>query len=649
MEKSGRKSQIDTDPRAWKKVKVEEYGVDVRQRAFKVPVFAILISEKGGAERREAFDQPEINIGRVQGNDLMLPKGNVSKRHAKLVFRDGRFIVNDLNSTNGTYVNRRRISQATIVRQGDRIYIGDFVLRIDSGEEGSGLAQSRNSVAPIPLREPMLTSPDATQRSKSPAAPAAPIHYPPVPPAPRLPSAARAESPLTEALASSSPAPRQDPPSVVERLPPVPREDSIDTETTAYRSAVAALVGRVVEHLEPGFLDREISDAVKARVEKSVVEQAAELRKEDVIGAAVVDERLRRDALAELLDLGALGPLLEDESVTEIVVAGTSPLIVSRAGRRSLVEPPLSSESSVRRILNRLSHRSERPIGAEEGIVFRRLPNGFRLTALVGPRAPSGTLVRLQRIQRVDSTLDDLVRAGAVSRAMATFFRHCMAVRANVLVSGPPDARPVAIAAALASASPDGHVIELFESDLIVSSSIHVSHVDLSEASESTDSLVEFAGRVPEARLVVENLTGPTSASALEIVSGGFDGLVAVLPAASLRRGLARLPADLAAARPGLGVAAAREWVASTFDVLIDVARLRDGRQRVIRVAEPIGVIDGEIALRDVFTFVIERMVTGGSVEGTFQATGVAPRVVGDMTARGIHVDSGVFSRPPSR
>lgn len=623
--------------------------MDVRQGAIKVPVFAILISEKGGAERREAFDQPEIHIGRVQGNDLMLPKGNVSKRHAKLVFRDSRFIVTDLNSTNGTYVNRRRISQATIVRQGDRIYIGDFVIRIEGGEEGSGLASSRASVAPIPLREPMMTSPDTTQRSKGPAAPAAPIHYPQVPPAPRLPSAARAESAASrEALASSSPAPRIEPPSVVERLP-VPREDSIDTETTAYRSAVAALVTKVVEHLEPGFLDREISDSVKSRVEKAVTDQLADLRKEDVIGAAIVDERLRRDALAELLELGAVGPLVEDESVAEIVVAGTSPIIVTRAGRRALVDPPFSSEASLRRLLSRLSQRGERSLGSEEGLIFRKLPNGFRLTALVGPRAPSGTLVRLTRIQRVDSTLDDLVRAGVVSRAVATFFRHCMAVRANILVCGPQDARPIAVAAALASASPDGHVIELFESDLIVSSNVHVSHVDLSEAADGANALIEFAGRVPEARVVVESLTGKTSASALEIVSSGFDGLVAVLPAASLRRGLARLPADLSAARPGIGVAAAKEWITGTFDVLIDVARLRDGRQRVVRVAEPIGVIEGEIALRDIFTFVIERTATGGSVEGTFQATGVAPRVVGDMTARGIHVDSGVFSRPPSR
>src|SRR4051812_17900682 len=95
-------------------------------------MFTIVISEKGGAERRETFDKNEINVGRVQGNDLMLPKGNVSKHHARLLYRDGRFIVTDLKSTNGTYVNGRKIAQATIVREGDKIYIGDFVLRIET-------------------------------------------------------------------------------------------------------------------------------------------------------------------------------------------------------------------------------------------------------------------------------------------------------------------------------------------------------------------------------------------------------------------------------------------------------------------------------------------------------------------------------------
>ena len=71
----------------------------------KAPAFSIVIHEKGGTERRETFESSEISVGRVQGNDIVLSKGNVSKRHARLLYRDGRFIVTDLNSTNGTYVN----------------------------------------------------------------------------------------------------------------------------------------------------------------------------------------------------------------------------------------------------------------------------------------------------------------------------------------------------------------------------------------------------------------------------------------------------------------------------------------------------------------------------------------------------------------
>src|SRR5260370_34944835 len=103
-------------------------------------MFTIIISEKGGAERRETFDKNEINVGRVQGNDLMLPKGNVSKHHARLLYRDGRFIVTDLKSTNGTYVNCRKISQATIVRDGDKINIADLVPRIVTGQWATSYA-----------------------------------------------------------------------------------------------------------------------------------------------------------------------------------------------------------------------------------------------------------------------------------------------------------------------------------------------------------------------------------------------------------------------------------------------------------------------------------------------------------------------------
>ena len=95
----------------------------------KAPAFSIVIHEKGGAERREVFDTTEVSVGRVQGNHIVLPKGNVSKRHARLLYRDGRFIVTDLNSTNGTMLNSQPVNVPTGLRYGDVIGIGDVRLQ----------------------------------------------------------------------------------------------------------------------------------------------------------------------------------------------------------------------------------------------------------------------------------------------------------------------------------------------------------------------------------------------------------------------------------------------------------------------------------------------------------------------------------------
>lgn len=156
-------------------------------------MFAVIISEKGGAERRETFDKPELKVGRVQGNDLVLPKGNVSKHHAKLLFKDGRFIVSDLNSTNGTYVNGRKIAQATIVREGDKVYVGDFVIRLElqqqqqpsampnigGAPEGNGEQEVPTMARENPLRNmPPLVGPGPAPGGQRPSAPPQPAARP---------------------------------------------------------------------------------------------------------------------------------------------------------------------------------------------------------------------------------------------------------------------------------------------------------------------------------------------------------------------------------------------------------------------------------------------------------------------------------------
>jgi pilus assembly protein CpaF len=111
-------------------------------------MFTIIIQEKGGEQRRMVFNKAEVTIGRVQGNDIVLPKGNVSKRHARIVLKDGKFIIVDLKSTNGTYVNGRKITSPLVVKDSDKIYIGDFIVGVDEAAVGEGDGPSETTTSP---------------------------------------------------------------------------------------------------------------------------------------------------------------------------------------------------------------------------------------------------------------------------------------------------------------------------------------------------------------------------------------------------------------------------------------------------------------------------------------------------------------------
>ena len=119
-------------------------------------MFSITVTEKGGEQRRLDFDKPEITIGRVQGNDVILPKGNVSKRHARIVLKDGKFIIVDLKSTNGTYVNGRKITSPLVVKETDKIYIGDFILGVEETGAGRPVASGRDDAGPQPAPLPPI-------------------------------------------------------------------------------------------------------------------------------------------------------------------------------------------------------------------------------------------------------------------------------------------------------------------------------------------------------------------------------------------------------------------------------------------------------------------------------------------------------------
>ena len=160
--------------------------------------FAVTIHEKGGQPRRQEFDKTEVTIGRVQGNDIILPKQNVSKRHSRIVVKDGKFIIVDLKSTNGTYVNGRKIASPMVIKETDKIYIGDFILSAEPSASAAEAAAPPEISPKSPPPPPRRPAPAAQRPSAAPQqspASAAPKPRTPRPAPAAAPAAARPQRP----------------------------------------------------------------------------------------------------------------------------------------------------------------------------------------------------------------------------------------------------------------------------------------------------------------------------------------------------------------------------------------------------------------------------------------------------------------------
>ncbi len=711
-------------------------------------MFSIIISEKGGAERKESFDKNEINVGRVQGNDLMLPKGNVSKHHARLLYRDGRFIVTDLKSTNGTYVNGRKIAQATIVREGDKIYIGDFVLRLDGGQapaaqldapmpaadEESIRTLARNQMPPAAAPQPAVTlkapthppnpqnqqlqpmtrqpptpavgqglqprgdagavshfplerDPDESEPAAAKVAVAPPrmASAPPVAPAPvavaprggtmqlqQNPGAGPVLNPRGPTAQSAgggvapppiaAPAPMQPPPPVAAPVPvasapiqaaapapvarPVPAPVAAPPRAAARETAAQAgrrlalitLVDRIADavDLRPLKTSPIVDDALAQQIDRAAREQANQMRDEGEAPEGVDVEMLVRDAVRELVGLGPIGPLLEDDDVSEIHCVRSDQVLAMRGGQVTLAEASFTSEEALYRVVARLANQSGEPWRSGEHIVERRLPRGAQMLAIAPPAAAAHVLV-VRKKRRIDMSLEDLIRAGSLSRPMAVFLETCLAARVNILVCGSAPTATSQLLAALASAGPAGErIIALHEVDEINVAHAHMVSLPLLDTRQRGEEAVRASSRLRPDRLVVGTLAGGVAVGTLEAIAEGAEGVLAATAAPTLRQGLARLGAQLAMSRPGASADAIREALGESFDVALELGAQGDGRPRIIRICELAGSDGKAVAVRDLFVL---------EPNGEFSATGTVPRMVNDLSVRGVKVDQGIFKR----
>jgi pilus assembly protein CpaF len=622
-------------------------------------VFALIISEKGGAERRQQFDKAEITIGRLQGNDVTLPKGNVSKTHARLRERDGAFYVVDENSTNGTYVNRKRITGETAVSVSDRVYVGDYVLRVESAE-GEKLKSSpeRAPSSVASAAQPGQVAAGAQQVAASPGV------FPPLP---------NLEGPPDDAAVFDPPSLRdvQETPGQGRVFGSIPPGDAQQGKLqglklsqppppgfTAERSLSSppnAAISQPPVRLEPAQVAsvlpvvRSLVEATQARfgLEAFETEPSLELRQqvepfiqvqvEAAATSAADAERLSQLVKNELFEVGPLAQLFADRATKQIIVDGTRGLWVSTAEQPNRLETPFSTATSLRNALRRLCARA----GTDLDSVIRGgdcvLSNGYRLKVLDANGARF--VVVLLRIEPVQATFDALVRRGVVSRDMATVLRQCALGRINVLVVGSRPGCASDLLNALAGSASQDTWLAIESQDTFLLDQAQVIHVNRAAFESRLDELVRFSVGIPGVRLLVEDLTGGLCASVLQIVAGGQQGIVAAVPAPTIDVALERLAIQVTARSAGYDAKAAERALASSFNLVVETQRLDNDRDQVQRIAE-LRCRPGDIELIDLFRF----DATAGTGPGVV-ATGNEPSFAKQLRASGVALEPQLFRK----
>jgi pilus assembly protein CpaF len=495
------------------------------------------------------------------------------------------------------------------------------VMRVPTGPPG-GVALGPPIVAqplapPVRVQEPPPLAPPPPQRAEPP--PLAPPQPRPEPPAP----------PPPQPHQSSQMARASVPPRAPVKEPPA---------QAARKLALTMLMGRIADavDLSPLRNSPNVPEALAQQIERAAREQAEAMREEGEAPQDVDLDIVVRDAHRELVGIGAFGPLLEDEEVTEIHCLRFDQVYAVRNGMAQL-EGAFSNEEALYRVIARLAQQAGDPWRPGETVMERRLARAA-FVAVAPPAAPSH-VVSIRKRRRVECSLEELGRQGALSRPMHQFLDACVGARANVLVCG---ASPIALLAALA-ATGSGAERLCFVQDVeeIVTPHAHAVLLTAPDTRKLGEDTVRAAAKLRADRLVVTQLAGGVAAASIEAIAEGSEGVLAAMVAPTLRHALSRLVAQLVMARPGASLEGMRDIVGEAFDIAVEVALLPDGRFRVMRIAELGGADAKGIVARDVFLWSSDPQ----SGEGTHGATGVVPRIANDLAAKGSKLDASIFKR----
>ncbi|GAB4499801.1 MAG: CpaF family protein [Anaerolineales bacterium] len=402
---------------------------------------------------------------------------------------------------------------------------------------------------------------------------------------------------------------------------------------------------RLLAEIDPSM------DVSKVAEVRNTIQELFEqiLAEENIILTRPEKHRLFEQIAADILGFGPLQPLLEDETISEIMVNGAKNIYIERKGKLHRAPVTFESDEHVSRIIDRIVAPMGRRIDESQPYVDARLPDGSRVNAVIPPLSLVGPVLTIRKFFKNPITIEQLIQFGSVTPEALQFLKACVEARMNIVVSGGTGSGKTTLLNILSSFIPSDERILTIENAAELQ--LRQEHVVTLESRPpniegkgevTIRDLVVNALRMRPERIIVGEIRDGAALDMLQAMNTGHDGSMTTAHSNGPRDTLSRLETMCLMSGVELPVRAIREQISSAVDLVVHQERLRDGSRKVVNITEVSGMEGDVITTMDIFVF--EQVgYENGKVVGRLRPTGLRPKFMDKIEAAGIHLSPSIF------
>jgi pilus assembly protein CpaF len=411
------------------------------------------------------------------------------------------------------------------------------------------------------------------------------------------------------------------------------------------RDTRVQLQTKIINNLDPRI---DLSDAKAVR--STIEEMFNKFIDEDgIVITRVERQKMLEQILDEILGFGPIQPLLNDDSITEVMVNGPFRTYIERKGKLVLSDVTFLNDEHAMRVIERIIAPIGRRVDESKPYEDARLPDGSRVNIIIPPLALNGPVITIRKFPKYRITPEDYVKFGTATTEMMEFLRACVEARLNMFISGGTGSGKTTLLNIMSGFIPDDERIVTIEDaaelrlvqDHVVRLESRAANIEGKGAVTIMD-LVKNSLRMRPERIVVGEIRGGEALSMLQAMNTGHDGSLSTGHANSPRDMISRLETMCLMAGVDLPARAIKEQIASALDVIVQISRLKDGSRKITNITEVQGLEGEAVVLQDVFVFE-QTAYVDGKVIGKLRPTGIRPKFSEKFESAGIKLPPGVF------